>query len=1391
VPGGGDASGSAARPGSPELDRSSAFPIVGLGASAGGLEALRRLLGVLPADIGAALVVIQHLDPERPSLLTSVLAGATVLGVVEAASGMAVERNRVYVIPSGSDLTIQMGRLTLVPRRATGRLHLPIDSFFRALAEDKRGGAIGVVLSGSGADGTEGLRAIKAEGGIAIVQSPDSAQFRSMPESALVAGVADFSGPPEGIARELARLSHHSYLVDTAAQQRAEGESEEPGEDAQLMCVLELVRQQSGIDFCGYKRSTVKRRIERRMALRRSASLGEYEELLREDPAEARAMSKDMLIHVTEFFRDADAFDALEREVLREMAKNKSDGSSIRIWVPGCSTGEEVYSVAVSLLAVLEERPSRHFNIKIFGSDLSTEAVETARAGFYSTSALAEVRPERRLKFFDRVDAGYRVGKRVRDLCVFVKQDLTRDPPFAKLDLVCCRNVLIYLDTELQRRVIPMLHYCLVTPGYLFLGQSEAMGGFRDLFTPVDKQHRIFLKTGESPRMSHPPASGRETETSLLRTPDVRPLPAREAQRQADYWLLGKYAPAGVLVNEAMDIVQFRGRTGAFLESPPGQPDVNILRMARDGLASRLREMFDRARAQSVTVGQRNVQVETDTGPRAIDLEVVPMAGLSGAAERFFLVLFRDSDAEKAAVRVEREPGATRANEEPRPDADEVSRLKGEVVATKDYLRAIVAEHQATSDELAAANEEMVAANEELQSTNEELQSAKEELQSANEELNTVNEELRNRNVDLDQIANDLVNVLASVDIPVIIVDMDLKVRRFTPKVRTIAAFIPEDIGRPIDDLKLKIKVENLPEMVRGVIHDLVPKEWEIDGPEGRWIRLQVRPYRTADNRLDGAVLAFVDVDTLKRALKDAELARDYAKSIVETVKTALVVLDARLEAVSANHAFYSLFDLSPNDVVGKSFFVIGAGAVGDPDVRRAFANAAASHSFADFELESEFPRVGRKALRLSGRSILGGGAPMTLVAVDDLTDFRALSRERTLLLDSEKQARMEAERANRAKDLFLATLSHELRTPLSSMLLEAQLLARISGNDSRLKRASSSIERSAKTQARLIEDLLDVSRIVSGKLLLDLRALDLKEIVQSSVDMATPAAEAKSVQLELEACDDFVGVVYGDAIRLQQVVTNLIANAIKFTPRGGRIAARLTRTGEQAQIAIADTGMGIRPEVLPHLFARFVQADSSVTRAHGGLGLGLAIVRHLVEAHGGQVRAESPGEGAGATLLVTLPIGAAIRTEGLLGTVARDISGVRVLLVEDDDDTRASFVAMLELLGADVHASASAPAALAAMADFHPQVILSDIAMPGEDGYSFIRKVRRLPPDRGGTVAAAALTALASDEDQERAKGAGFQMHVTKPVDAVRLASAVRTMAAMTDAANAAAAPP
>jgi two-component system CheB/CheR fusion protein len=1138
-----------------------------------------------------------------------------------------------------------------------------------------------------------------------------------------------------------------------------------------LSSILETLAARAHVDFKGYKQPTLLRRVARRMALRHVASIEAYAGLVFAEPTEAAALAEDMLIHVTSFFRDPAAFEALKERALPALLGRQHPGQSLRAWVPGCSTGEEAYGLVICLLELFDaqSRDPSSVSIKLFASDLSELSIRTARTGTYTDSALAGVSPQRLARFFERTEGGHRISKRVRDACVFVKHDLTRDPAFAKLDLISCRNVLIYFDTELQRRILPMLHHCLNRLGVLFLGASEAVTGFENLYSPIDKEHRLFLKVGESPRLSHPPPFGPEAESQLRRAPALTRLwPAREAQKQADQLLLSRYAPPGVVVNEQLEVVSFRGHTGDFLESAPGQPQSNVLRMAREGLVAHLREALDQVRSEAVAVHKPALRIGEGAAQRRVDLEVVPLPNPEGAG-RYFLILFHE--AAKNASEHAQPLTASFTQDGPTSTLAEVLHLRAELIATRDYLQSIIGEHQEATLELATTNDELQSTNQELQSTNEELESAKEELQSTNEEIITVNDELKERNREIDRIANDLANVLESVEIPLIIVDQDLLVRRFTPSAQHLSSLLPVDIGRSIDDVKLKLEVDNLADRIRETLEAKAMKEWEVQGLAGRWFRLQIRPYRTADRRLDGAILSFIDVNALKLVARDAEGARDYARGIVEAVPLPLLVLDKQLQVLSANSAFHESFASPVPGTEGAKFFELLGGVWDVASLRAAVEGCLIGHGrFRDVEIQLTLPGMGQRDLLLAGRPIASAsGQWMLLLVIDDVT-------ERRMLEHSEERARVEAEQANRAKDLFLATLSHELRTPLSTILISAQLLQRSGTLDPKILKASAAIERAVGNQTRLIDDLLDISRIVSGKLMLDLAAVDLALVVQAAVEVARSSAEAKKLELEL-IVQGVVGAVYGDASRLQQVFANLLDNSIKFTPRGGKISVSVAGVSGQAEIVIQDDGIGIPVEILPHLFERFVQAEGSMTRAHGGLGLGLAIVRHLVNVHGGEVHAENPAEGQGGAIFrVRLPlsVAAAVRAPRV---ASGSVEGVRVLLIEDDDDTRESFAMMLDALGAEVREATSAAAGLATVTSFRPQVIVCDIAMPVEDGFAFIRALRSLTPEQGGETPVAALTALAGEADRRRVLDAGFQMHLSKPIDAQRLAGAVGTL--------------
>ncbi|EAU68838.1 signal transduction histidine kinase (sthk) with cheb and cher activity [Stigmatella aurantiaca DW4/3-1] len=1363
------------------------FPVVGIGASAGGLEAFTQLLALLPPGTGMSFVFIQHLSATHTSFLREALSKATQMPVIQARDGMRVEPNHLYVIPPGADMEIADDALSLRARvDEAHKPHLPIDIFLRSLAAARGSQSIGVILSGTASDGTEGLRAIKEESGITLAQDPRSAKFGEMPQSAVQAGVVDLSLALPQLAQELIRLSQHAY--PTAAQM---GRPRYIPDSRMLARLFALVRDAVGIDFSEYKSATFERRLARRMALRRMESLSDYVKLLEQTPGEARALYEDILIHVTAFFRDPEAFEALKTHVFPVLLKRNSKKVTFRLWVAGCSTGEEVYSLAISLVEFLEEAQSQG-EIQIFGSDISEQAIEKARAGLYPESALQDLSKERKARFFTQTEGGYRISKAVRELCVFVRHDLARDPPFSKLDLVSCRNVLIYFIPELQKRALATFHYCLNDPGFLLLGRTENVSGLSPFFTPVDKAQKLLARVTGSSRLRFSRGAGLKLAEKPVvgRAALAHARPPLDEVRRIDRLLLSRYAPPGVVINDKLEILQFRGHTGPYLEQTPGEPQFNILKMAREGLLSPLRLALAQAKKQDAPTRVEGVRLDQNGTTSLCDIVVVPIEGLPGQEEPLKMVVFEEGDL--SGKRVKKPFRSETASPAKARDAVGVTAMKRELAATRDYLQSLLEEHGRTNDALASTNEELVSGNEELQSLNEELETAKEELQSTNEELTTVNDELHSRNQELNLANGDLVNLLDTVDIPVIILDLERRIRRFTPKARSIMNVLPSDVGRPLEDITLNVSVPDLGAQVAEVMKTARVREFEVQNWTGHWFRMHLRPYKTPENRIDGAILSLVDIDALKHQVSQVEWARDDATGIVEAVQVPLVVLDGRMRLLSANKAFYQAYPASAAETVAKSLFELSGGAWDVPELRAALGQMLAKNTFLEgLELEHVFAHVGKRRMSLSARSVHSRtGLPMLLLAIEDITERKQRELERAELLAHAQQAKEEAERANRAKDQFLATLSHELRTPLSTMLMQAQLLRRGTMDDAKIKRASEAIERSTKMQVQLIDDLLDVSRIVTGKLRMEFQTVHLPGVVQAALESVSAQAERKSILFET-TLDESLGPVSGDPTRLQQIVWNLLANAIKFSAEGQRVSVVLERMEGSARLQVSDRGAGIEAEALQRIFDRFMQEDSSSTRVFGGLGLGLAIVRHLVELHGGTVQAESPGKGQGAIFTVILPLmpvrlgqtGAARpdepeHTRGSPGPqnagVSSRLKGLRILVVDDEPGTRESAAELLGQAGAEVRTAESVVTALALLQDFMPEVLLSDVAMPGQDGYTLIRAVRALSPERGGNIPAIALTALVGDADRRAVLSAGFQRHLAKPIDIDRLMDAV-----------------
>jgi len=839
-------------------NKSPACPIVGIGGSAGGFEAAMELLRNLPSRTGMAFVIVQHLDPHHASRLPNLLGKVTAMPVSEVTQTTTPKPNTVYVQPPNKCVIAKDGTLTVVQREE--RLNVAIDHFFESLAEECGSRAIGIVLSGTGSDGTAGLRAIKAAGGLTFAQNQESAKFDAMPRSAIRAGFVDLVLTPREIAREIERVANHPYIrrglsdpeeIEKAAYRQADD----------LGRIFLSLKKQMGVDFSAYKESTLIRRIQRRMALHRIEKISQYARFLRDNKKEIEALFDDLLINVTRFFRDQALFRALKKRFLPALLKNKSKDRQpeLRAWIPGCATGEEVYSLAICILETLGSGLSK-MRIQIFGTDLSESVIEHARLGIYSSAIEKDVSSARLKRFFVKRDGSYQIHRNVRDICTFARQNICVDPPFSRLDLISCRNVLIYLSPELHKRCIPQFHYALNSGGYLILGPAESVGLYDELFKLADKKNKIYVKAAVTTphTMDLIPQLGLELARFGTRsTAGAGANFGGDLLKVADRIMLGAYAPAAVVIDQDMHVQQFRGRTELFLEHAPGPATFNLLQLARPTLVADLRATIKHAIKTDKPARKERARIKLKGRSYEINIQAVPFK-IPGSDKSWLLVIFDETTKGTKLAKVPRALGKTAAQRD-------VAELHRELAASKESLQTIIEEQEATNEELKSANEEIESSNEELQSTNEELETSKEELQSTNEELTTLNEELSNRNLEMMELTNELNNLLASIQMPIVMVDNALTVRRATPAARAAFNILPTDIGRPLSELRPNIDVPDLENVLREVIETLGTRERKVTDKGGRKYSLRVRPYRTTDNKIDGAVLTLVDIDGTKK----------------------------------------------------------------------------------------------------------------------------------------------------------------------------------------------------------------------------------------------------------------------------------------------------------------------------------------------------------------------------------------------------------------------------------------------------------------------------------------------------------------------------------------------
>lgn len=916
--------------GSPPSEAPQRF-VVGIGASAGGLEAVGELVRNL-APAGMTYVVVQHLAPDHESVLTQLLARGAQLQIVTATDGMVLEPDRVHVIPPNADLTIADGIVQLVRPASPRSPHLPIDELFRSIAADSGPLAIGVVMSGTGSDGTVGLQAIKAAGGLTFVQEPGTARYDGMPRNALATGAPDYCLSPKEIAAELGRISKRP-------ESRASSPVEPPQvvED-QLARLFVLIRSELGNDLTQYKPATIDRRIDRRMLLHKLDRLEDYVKLVHDDREELRALCKDIFISVTSFFRDPEAFEALATKIFPQLLEKKDPQRQIRIWVPACATGEEAYSIAMILLEVCEQQ-GRSDPVQIFGTDIDEDAIQHARRGVYPASISHDVSPERLRRFFVPRDAEYQITRRVRDMLVFSRQNVLKDAPLSRLDLVSCRNLLIYLQPGAQKRVLRILHYALNPSGHLLLGTSETVGDAPELFSAVDRKNKIYAKK----LLTH----SAPLELGLGAPAPVEPAPPPKTSRPpaslqqlADRKVLELYGPPGVVVTEALDIVQFRGHTGPHLDPAPGAASLNILKVARFELHQELKRALHRARTEDLRI-TGDVELREEGKPCVVRIDVVPLHERD-AKTRHFLVMFHRLPVPTETPAHEAEQGATDGSLLPL--TRRIEELERELSMTKDYLQATAEEKESMVGELKTTNEELQTSNEELQSTNEELETSREEMQSTNEELTTLNDELQTRMSELSQTNDDLHNVLTGVDNAVVIVGMDLRVRRYTTAAEKLLNLVPADVGRTIGVLDAFLGSSGgIEAKVSRVVHSLATYEEEILASNRRWYSLRIHPYKTLDHSIRGALVMLGDIDVRRRA---ADMTRDvgaYASRFLGAIEHPLLILDRKLRIVWANDAFLSTFQLSSEEILGSALASVGTRQLADPELREKLESVFAS----------------------------------------------------------------------------------------------------------------------------------------------------------------------------------------------------------------------------------------------------------------------------------------------------------------------------------------------------------------------------------------------------------------------------------------------------------------
>ena len=1343
------------------------FPVVGIGASAGGLQAIKLFFENMPQDNGMAFVIILHLSPDHQSIADRIIQESTRMPVLQVSKTVSIEKNHVYVISPAQRLSMNDGLLEVSACETRESRHASIDLFFRDLANVHRERAFCVVLSGTGSDGAVGLSRIKEQGGVTLAQAPQDAEFDGMPRAAIDTGMVDLVLPVVEMPQKLLELWRNSQEISLPTANDPElqsiaavSEREALIAEQLLHDVLIQLRTGTGHDFKHYKRATVLRRIERRMQVTAQPDLAAYYRYLQDNPEETKALLGDMLIGVTNFFRDREAFEALERDVVPQLVSAAvsahPEKEEIRVWSAGCSTGEEAYSLAMLLSDQLQLDASAA-SMQLFATDIDERAISVGRAGLYPQAIVTDVPPTRLRHYFLKEDDHYRIRKEIREKVLFAKHSLLSDPPFSQIDLIVCRNLLIYLDREVQREILQMFHFALRPGGFLFLGSSESADACHELFAPVDKRNRIFrAKTGtaNSRRTPTMPRGG-YVRTNISQQPAQNSVQRKLSFADIHQRALEQSAPPSVIVDADADILHMSESAGRFLRHVGGELSRNLLTLILPDLRLELRTTLFQVQQSALPVKSREVPIKRDERRYLINLVAHPYKD-EGSDSEYVLVIFEE---------VEVDPSELAATTVLQNENQVLSNLERELQRTKLHLQDTIEQSEVSSEELKASNEEM-------QAINEELRSATEELETSKEELLTVNFELKTKVEETDKINDYLTNLIASTDIATVFVDRAMRIKWFTPRATDIFSMLPVDTGRSLLDITHRLDYDNLASDATQVFESLKMIEREVSSTDNRWYIARLLPYRSSEDHIDGTVLTFIDITKRRAAEEELRQGEERMRLVAESTRDyAIITLDEQGVITSWNKGAELIFGYSKAEAEGAYYDFIFSPEDRAAGVPENELLAVRTHGRSEDE---------RWHQHKDGSRFFCSGE-VTLLRGDNLQGYVKIARDLTghkRQHEAQSQELAETRNTNYLKDEFFAVMSHELKHPLNLIQLNAELLRRLPVTKSLAPaaKAVNTICDAVTSQARIIDDLLDVARVRTGKLKLQPVAVDLASVLR---DVHTVVLnDQHDVTVELLVPSDAL-MVQADPTRLEQIIWNLVNNALKFTPPKGRVQLIASQSGDMARLDIKDNGAGIAPENLEHVFDLFSQAEKQhITHNREGLGIGLSLVRQLTEAQHGSVEVSSGGSGTGCTFTVYLPLARAqgeVQPAACAEDVSGRLSGLTILLVDDSADVLETLKMLLEMEDAQVIAFDRPVAALDAAKSTRFDLIISDLGMPVMNGHELMSALRQLPLAKD--VPAIALTGYGANSDIQKSRQSGFDQHIGKPVSYDDLISTIETL--------------